>query len=384
MSSPLRVLHVYKDYFPPVAGGMEKHIHTLAHRQVQQGFEVTVLATNPAPFPYSLRTGVEQDGPVRVLRAGRLATVASTPLSPRQLLYQATLTADVAHLHFPYPPGEIANLLWGRARVTVITYHSDVVRQQRILRLYRPLLRRVLARADAIIVSSPAYARSSSELQAVARDVHPIPLGIELAPFLHVDRARAATIRERVWGREADVPLALFVGRLRYYKGLDVLLHALVQVPELHLWVIGTGPMGKPWRQLARRLGLDRRVVFLGNVPEADLPLYYAAADLFVLPSTSRAEAFGLVLVEAMASGLPVISTELGTGTSFVNVHGETGWVVPPGAPGALAEALNFLFSHPAERARMGRSARERARKEFDAGVMAERIAALYRQLLGP
>jgi len=377
--SPLRVLHVYKDY-PPVLGGIEKHIHTLAHLQTRMGLDVTVLVTNPRPFPAGMRSW-EEPGPPRVIRAGRIITLASTPLSPWQAWQQAHLSADIVHLHFPYPPGEIANYVWGRGHRTVITYHSDVVRQRTLLWLYRPLLMRILRAADAILATSPAYVQTSPFLRAVSERVHVVPLGIHPERFLHPDPARVKSLRERETGGQ-DVPVLLFVGRLRYYKGVDILLHALVHVPRAILWIVGRGPMERAWQRLARSLGIASRVRFLGDVAEADLPLYYAAADLFVLPAVQRAEAFGLVLVEAMAAGLPVISTELGTGTSFINVHGETGLVVPAGDARALADAIRTTLASPELRGRWGEAARQRALTEFTADVMAQRVLDVYRAVL--
>ena len=384
----IRVLHVYKDYYPPVLGGIEKHLHALAHLQAAQGLDVTVLVTNPAPFPRGMRTITSSERPteegdrrVRIIRAARLFTVASTPISLAQAWKQLHLETDIVHLHFPYPPGEVVNYLGRKAKATVITYHSDVIRQRVILRLYRPLLWRVLKRADAIIASSPGYVESSPFLSRLRERVRVIPLGIDLTPFLGVSQERARRHRRRLLGNR-EVPIVLFVGRLRYYKGVDVLLRALAHVPEAELWIVGTGPQGEEWKRLARTLGLGERVHFLGDVPEGDLPLYYAAADLFVLPSVSRAEALGLVLIEAMASGIPVISTELGTGTSFVNVHGETGLVVPAGDVQALAAAMRDLLAQPEVRARMGRAARERAVREFRADLMAARITEVYTDLL--
>lgn len=378
----MHILHVYKDY-PPVLGGIEAHIQTLARHQVHQGLQVTVLVTNPAPLPAGLRTRVSLEDGVTVIRSGRCLTTASTPLSPVQAWWQRRLRPDVVHLHFPYPPGEVANLLWGQGRVTVITYHSDVIRQQLILRLYRPLLRRVLARADAIIATSHAYVTSSPFLAPLADSVQVIPLGIDLDPFLHADQAAARTLRARFTGDRSDHHLLLFVGRLRYYKGVDVLLRALVQVPGAVLLVVGAGPMKQAWEALARDLGLGPRVHFLGDVPAEALPAHYAAADLFILPATSRAEAMGLVLVEAMATGVPVISTELGTGTSYVNQHGVTGLVVPPGDVTALTAAIDTLLADPRRRERMGRRAQARVRQEFDAAMMAERVLEVYTRALG-
>lgn len=384
----IRVLHVYKDYYPPVLGGIEKHLHTLAHLQTTQGLDVTVLVTNPDRFPRGLRTRISREivpgqerASVRIIRAGRLFTAASTPISPAQAWNQLCLRANIVHLHFPYPPGEVVNYLARHDCPTVITYHSDVIRQRVILRLYRPLLRRVLRAADAIIASSPHYVRSSPFLSTLRDRVHVIPLGIDLTPFLGVNSRRAAEKRHSLLRGESH-NVILFVGRLRYYKGVDVLVRALQRVPGTVLWIVGTGPMEEAWRRLVAALGLTSRVYFLGDVPEAELPLYYAAADLFVLPSVSRAEALGLALVEAMASGLPVISTELGTGTSFVNVEGETGFVVPPGDAEALAVAIQTLLTNKEMRQQMGEAARQRAMREFNAQVMAERILNLYTALL--
>ena len=377
---PPHVLHVYKDY-PPVLGGIEKHIRTLARHQVRAGWRVTVLVTNPDPFPRGLRTRVEDEEGIRVIRSGRYVTLASTPISLAQAWHLLRASADIVHLHFPYPPGEIVN--WLRARgPTVITYHSDVVRQKRILRLYAPLLRRILREAQAIIATSIPYLRTSPFLREVADRVHVIPLGIDLTPFLHVSEEAARQVRREIRGTDEEVPVVLFVGRLRYYKGVDVLLRALARVPRVEGWIVGTGPMREAWERLSVRLGLGNRVRFLGDVPEARLPLIYAASDMFVLPATSRAEAFGLVLVEAMASGRPVISTEVGTGTSYVNVHGHTGLVVPPGDPEALAQAVRQLANNPQLRRRMGAAARERAQQGFTAEFMTQRVLALYTSLM--
>ena len=377
--SRLRVLHVYKDY-PPVLGGIEKHIYTLARLQVEMGLDVTVLVTNPQRFPAGIRTRIEP-GPPRVIRAGRLFTIASTPISPTQAWKQHRIAADIVHLHFPYPPGEITEYFGGAARRTVLTYHSDVVRQRFILRFYRPLLKRVLHSMDVILATSPAYAQTSPFLREITDKVHVVPLGIDPTPFLSVSSQEVTYLRER-WAGGTQVPVILFVGRLRYYKGVDVLLRALVHVPEAILWIVGRGPLEKVWKDLAHTLKVASRVRFLGDVSEEMLPLYYASADLFVLPATQRAEAFGLVLLEAMAAGLPVISTELGTGTSFINVHGKTGLVVPPKDISALAEAIRTMLASPALRSQMGQAARERVLSEFTATRMAHRVATVYQQLL--
>ncbi len=378
----MRILHLYKDYYP-VLGGIENHIRLLAEVQAALGHDVTVLVTN-----LGARTAVEQVGGVRVIKAGRLATVARAPISldfPRLLARQRP---DVAHLHFPYPFGEVSHLFLGRARRTVITYHSDVVRQKGWLRLYRPLLWRVLRRADRIVATSPKYVESSPFLRPLADRCTVIPLGIDLARFQADRSAEARDIRARFCTPlptgDAPDPLILFVGLLRYYKGLSILLQAMTDI-HARLLVIGEGPMAGEWKRMANDLGLNGRVFFLGEIANEQLPAFYQAADMFVLPATQRSEAFGLVQVEAMASGLPIISTEVGTGTSWVNQHGETGLVVPPGDVQALALAIRTLLADPARRRQMGQRGRERANRDFSRDVMADRVLALYEELLaGP
>jgi len=375
----VKILHLYKDYYP-VLGGIENHIRLLAEGQAARGHDVTVLATNRG-----LRTTTARQGGVRVIKAGRLLTVARAPLSLAFPLFLARQRPDIAHLHFPYPFGEVSHLLLGRARRTVITYHSDVVRQKGWLRLYRPFLTRVLDRADRIIATSPPYIESSPYLRPRAGRCTVIPLGINLQRFQTLNPTLVQSLRARYGTAPSpgtsDYPLLLFVGLLRYYKGLSYLLQAMTHI-RARLLVIGEGPMENEWRRLAEALAIADKVRFLGQIPNEQLPAFYHAADLFVLPATHRSEAFGLVQVEAMAAGLPIISTELGTGTSWVNQHDETGLVVPPRDAPALEKAISTLLSDPDRRHRMGQAGRNRAQREFSHTVMTGRVLALYKSVL--
>lgn len=383
----MNILHIYKDY-SPILGGIENHVKLLAEGQAGRGHAVTALVTNPAGH----RTTVVQENGVRVIRAGRLATVASTPLSlalPWQLLHQRP---DVVHLHYPYPVGEVSQWLLRRGRASVLTYHADIVRQANILRFYRPLLRRVLHEVDAIIIGSPPM-RGGAFLGAHQAKLHLIPYGIPLARFqVEPSDADRAALAARIAAALPDTsappyphtptpPLLLFVGRLRYYKGLDWLIRALTLIPA-RLAVAGTGPMEAEWRGLAEEAGVADKIAWLGEVPDIDLPTLYHAADLFVLPASSPAEAFGLVQVEAMAAGLPVVCTELGTGTSYVNQNGVTGLVIPPRDHTALAGAINGVLADPVRRMSMGAAARARVAAEFDQEVMVARVERLYAKVL--
>lgn len=367
----MRVLHVYKDY-APVVGGMENHIRLLAEAQARQGHDVTVLVTSQQH-----RSNSEVIGGVRVVRAARLFTLSSAPVSLSLFGELRAAQPDVTHLHSPYPVGEAAWLAGGRPPL-IVTYQSDIVRQRFLGTLWSPWLRRLLASADRILASSPRYAETSPFLQPNRERVEVVPLGIEPDRFRGIDR-QAARARLAPIG---DRPLLAFVGRLRYYKGLHVLLEALALLPDVGLLVAGTGAEGKHLHRQAEQLGVERRVIWLGDVSEEDLPLVYASCDLFVLPSTARSEAYGLVLLEAMAAGRPVISTELGTGTSWINEDGVTGRVVPPGDPNALAEAARLLLSDPQMLSDMGRAASQRVDEKFTADRMVEHIETIYEEVV--
>lgn len=361
----MKILHVYKDYFP-VVGGIENHVKMLAEAQVAHGHEVCVLVTSR-----DWRTHVETLNGVRIIFTARLATISSAPISLALFAWIQRESPDVTHLHFPYPLGEMANYFFGRARKTIITYHSDIIRQKFLRVVYRPLMERVLARADRIIATSPNYIVSSPVLSRYKNKCVVVPLGIDPIPF------------ERATSRRSTAHVSLlFVGQLRYYKGIPYLLQAMREVPHAHLTIVGTGPMERAWRALAQQLAVSDRVTFAGAVSDADLPAYYAAADIFVLPASERSEAFGTVQLEAMAAGKPVICTELGTGTSFVNIHEETGLVVPARDAHALAAAIHRLLADPALRVRMGTAGRARVQSEFTLEKMVERVMEVYQAVL--
>lgn len=358
----MRILHVYKDY-APVAGGIENHIRWLGESQARHGHDVSVLVTNPNGQPAH-----ETLHGVKIWRLRRLATVASTPLAPGFPLALRRMRPDITHLQFPYPVGEVSQWIAGR-RPYVISYQSDVVKQKSILAVYRPFMMRILRAAAAVMASSAAYAASSPVLSQLD-NVTVVPLGIDPLPY-----------RTRQHGPAAEATI-LFVGRHRYYKGVDDLIRAMAGVHGAQLVIAGDGPETAAWVALAQSLGVTDRVRFIGHVPGDALATLYASADIFCLPSNSRAEAFGLVLLEAMAAGLPCVTTELGTGTSFVVAHGQTGFVVPPRAPMALADALNRLVADPALRAALGRAGRDRLHAHFTLDVMTDAVERVYCQVL--
>jgi rhamnosyl/mannosyltransferase len=371
----VRIVHLYKDYYPPVEGGIERTVWRMARGAAAAGADVTVLTSAHG----ARHTSEERLDGVRIVRCAEWARFLSTPFCPGMPGRLASLEADILHLQFPSPPGEISTLIAKRSVPVVVTYQSDIVRQAALLPVYGPVVRAILARARVIMTTSPQYLDHSPFLQPHRAKCVVIPLGIELEGFSGngaVDAA-AADLRAR-----HGTPHILFVGRFRYYKGLDVLIDAMPAV-RARLVLVGAGPEEARLRAQCARLGLGERVVFAGSVEDRMLAAHYRAADLFVLPSTHPSEAFGLVMVEAQASGRAVVSTELGTGTSYVNVHGETGLVVPPRNPAALAAAINRLLEDLPLRTRMGDAARRRCRQLFSSEHMVSSVLRVYESVVG-
>ncbi len=374
-STCMHIVHIYKDFYP-VLGGIENHIKVLAEGLTARGHRVTVLVTGPHRHDQIIKTGL-----LTVIKAGRLAHVASTPMSWRMLVYARRLkNVDVVHLQFPYPPGDLAAMLIPRHPPLVVSYQSDIVRQRMLRTVYQPLLQHTLARAARIITSSPAYSASSPWLAPHRERCTVVPLSVDPQRFAHPDPGQVGAWRAR-YGYQ---PLVLFVGRLRYYKGLTFLLQALTHMrTPARLLLVGSGPEQQRLQHQAYTSGLMERVTFLGDVRDAELPAIYAAANVFVLPSHLRAEAFGIVQLEAQAAGLPIVCTEIGTGTSYITQHGRTGFVVPPAHPLALAQALDVLLANPALAQRMGQAGRTRAMQEFTHARMLEQVEQVYQSVVG-
>jgi glycosyltransferase involved in cell wall biosynthesis len=360
----MNILHIYKDYYP-VLGGVENHIRVLAEAQTSSGHNVTVLVTNPRKNILTRNING-----VCVILAGRLATIASMPISLSLPLILTRLQPHLIHIHSPFPLGELSVWIFRRSIPLVITHHSDVVRQKELLFLYKPLLRHILRHAKYIIATSPRYIETSPWLHPIQEKCVVIPPGVNVERFFPPAEAYVGP------------PTLLFVGRLRYYKGIDTLLRAMVSLPGVQLDIVGEGPERISLETIARNLRITDRVRFMGEVDNVNLPKIYRQAHLFVLPANARAEAFGAVLLEAMASGLPCVTTEVGTGTSWVVQDGLHGIVLPPREPELLAQAIGSLLKDPALRQKMGQAARQRVISEFSQSLMTHRVEELYRKAL--
>jgi rhamnosyl/mannosyltransferase len=380
---PLHVCHLGK-YYPPAPGGIETHVRTLARAQADLGARVTVLCVNHRPGP----TVVEQDGPVEVTRfarrLGRASEALKVDLCPELVRGLRRVEADVLHLQVPNPTMIFALLAARPKPPLVVTYQSDVVNQRLRAALFRPLERLAYRRVRVILPSSPTYPGGSSFLRPYAGRLRVLPMGIDLKPYLEPsagDRAEAEAVRVR---HARGGPLWLCAGRFVYYKGLVNAVRALAHVGG-RLLLIGEGPDEPQLRAEAARLGVADRVEFLGALPYLEIVPYYLAADAFWFPSNARSEAFGLVQVEAMASGCPVINTAIPhSGVPWVSPHDETGLTVPVNDPEALAAAARRLLEEPGLRDRLTAAARRRAADEFDHRVMAGRSLEVYGSVLDP
>lgn len=289
----------------------------------------------------------------------------------RELVRQA----DVVHYHFPWPFMDVVHFATRASKPSVVTYHSDIVRQRHALKFYRPLKNRFLASVDRIVATSPNYVATSRVLQQFAPKTTVIPIGLDQSLYPTPSDAALDQWRSRVGNK-----FFLFVGMLRYYKGLHILLDA-VKDTDLTIVIVGAGPIEQQLREQARRLNLSN-VLFLGQLPEEDKVALLILCLAVVFPSHLRSEAFGITLLEGAMFGKPMISSEIGTGTTYVNIEGETGLVVPPSDPQALRRAMTYLVEHPAETERMGQNARLRFDALFTADIMVSKYLDLYEEMV--
>jgi glycosyltransferase involved in cell wall biosynthesis len=378
----MRVTYLNKYWYPHL-GGVEYILRDIAGGvAARDGWSCRAIVANEGP-----ETVEETVGGVDVTRLKRAFSYASTPVA---FGMAAAIRAearrqpapDVFNLHFPYPWGETAFQFADPKRSDgtrvplVVTYHSDIVRQKVLGGLYAPILRRLMDRADLVIATSPNMVEHSSVLSRVAEKCRVVPFGLDPARYKATPEVLERAFELRT---PHDRPIILFVGRLIYYKGADVLVRAMRDV-DADLVMIGKGPLEADLRAATEAAGIADRVTFLAPVDDEELVAWYHAADVFCLPSVARSEAFGLVQMEAHASGTPVVSTTLTTGVPFVNLDGVTGLTVPPGDAKALADALTALVADEAMRARMGAAARERVMRDFTIRRMVDQTIAVYEE----
>lgn len=376
MIGAMRILQLSK-FYPPVEGGIEAVTREIAEGLAARRVGSDVLCAHTG------RGTVEETSShgVRVTRASSWGQALRTSVAPQMVRLLAARHAgyDLIHVHMPDPLAALA--LWRvrpRARV-VLHWHSDVLRQSVARHAYGPLERWLLERADAIVATSAAYAEASPALRRHRAKVAVIPIGIS-APPPPPRSARIEALRASVGGRR----IVFALGRMTHYKGFEVLMQAARALPDNVVVLIGGGGERlEPLRTDARTADLQDRVVLPGRLAPEDVEAAFAACELFCLPSVSRAEAYGVAVLEAMARGRPCVTSDIpGSAIGWLNEHGRTGLTAPAGDAAALAAAINALLADDAARARMGAAARQRWAERFTAATMIDSIVALYRRLL--
>lgn len=361
----LRILQVNKAYYPHI-GGIESLVRTYA-REIgkRPDAEMQVLVCQEKG-----KTSYEVIEGVPVTRAGSIGTYFSCPLSFSFFRYFRKMAkqADVILFHMPFPLGDLACLLSGFKGKVVLAWHSDVVKQKKLLLFYKPILKRFLRRADVIITATQGHIDSSAFLPEFREKCRVIPYGLD--PEKYEKAERRPVLTEQLCDKNAVK--ILFTGRLVYYKGVEVLLRAFARVKGCELFLAGTGALEESLREQAGNI--PQKVHFLGVLSEDALKSAFADCDIFVLPSVANSEAFGIVQLEAMVYGKPVINTALPTGVPFVSIHEKTGLTVPPEDAAALADAIQKLADDPQLRQQYGDAAAERVRKDFLESDVLEKI----------
>lgn len=364
----MRVLHAYRTYFPDTQGGVEETIRQICLNTQRCGVESRVLCLSPTAQPAVLER--EEALVHRVRRHAEVASCTMSLAAPAAMRRLARW-ADVVHYHFPWPFADMLHFGVGVGRPAVLTYHSDIVRQRLLEPVYRPLMNRFLGAMNRIVCTSPNYLASSPVLHRFGHKLEVVPIGLTRSSYPDPDADCLAATRAKFGDQ-----FFLYVGVLRYYKSVHVLLDAMPGAP-FRVVIAGEGPEGPALRRQAERLGLDN-VTFAGRVSDETKMALLRLCRALVFPSAMRSEAFGVTLLEAAMQGRPMVSTEQGTGTSYVNLHGKTGLVVTPNDPPSLRGAMNRLATDASLADAMGEEARRRFEAEFTGERMGERYTRVY------
>lgn len=360
----LKVLHFYKTYYPDTFGGIEQVIYQLSESGAEYGVESIVLSLSKRGDINNQKIGEQ-----RVFYAKTNFEVASTPfsLSCIKKFKELASQADIIHYHYPFPFMDMLHFLCRINKPTVVSYHSDIVKQKFIFRLYSPLMNRFLSSVDCIVAASPNYAQSSRVLQKFEKKVKIVPYGLDEKSYPQTKIERVDYWKERVGDK-----FFLFIGTLRYYKGLDILLDA-AHATSLPVVIIGNGGEETALKLKSEKLGLSN-VHFVGALSDEDKTVLLELCYSVVFPSNLRSEAFGITLLEGAMYRKSLISCEIGTGTSYININNITGLVVEPGNVNSLRDAMLYLWNNP----RLALLYGENARARFEAKFMADKMVAEY------
>ena len=368
---PLRVLHFYRTSFPDTMGGVEQVIFQLAKGSVNLGLEVDVLSLSKNK---DLRTINIHGYLAHRVRLNFQIASAGFSISAFWRFFQLAKKADIIHFHYPWPFMDVVYLATRVCKPTILTYHSDIIRQVSLNKLYQPLMHKFLGCMDYIVATSPNYFATSTVLARYKDKVKVIPIGVDKTTY-----PEASPEKIQFWLDKVGPKFFLFVGMLRYYKGLHILLEA-AQGIDYPIVIIGTGPIEQDLKAQSAKLGL-KNIHFLGCQSDEDKVALLTLSYAVLFPSHLRSEAFGVSLLEGAMYGKPLISSEIGSGTTYINIANETGLVVPPSDAMALRQAMTYLWENPKQAIEMGKKAELRYRKLFTAEQMVRSYIDLYHEL---
>lgn len=369
MDKKLNVLEVNKLYYPNI-GGIETVVQTIAENlKDKSNIEVLVCQSKG-------KGSVDTINGVKVTRCSSIGTYFSMPVSFEFIskFKKMSKNADIVHIHTPFPLGDLACLLSGYKGKVVIYWHSDVVKQKKLLKLYKPIMERFLKRADCIMVATQNHIESSPYISKYANKCKIIPYGLNIQDYTIKGDILTQKLHDK---KNLKV---LFVGRLVYYKGVDILVKAFRSVTGCELFIVGTGILENELKSMAD--SMENSVHFLGSLSNEDLKKALSDCDIFVLPSVANSEAFGIVQMEAMIYSKPVINTSLPTGVPCVSLDGITGITVQPSNVDELSNAIQTLVDNQELRITYGKNAYNRVRETFDNTKIMNDIYNLYCDLL--
>lgn len=392
----LKILQVNKLYFPYI-GGIEKVVQQIAEGLNDQT-DMKVLVCQDKGIGLK-----EKINNVKVYRSPSLGLWGNLPFPYRfsSDLKKLSKDRDIIHVHMPFPFADMACLLSGYKGKIIVWWHSDIVRQKKLMKFYRPIMKQFLKRADKIIVATEGHIKGSAELRGFREKCVIVPFGVDREvekaadQYVKLNSSQYDTRSDDILGsinieenqisntkQKEELIRFLFVGRLVYYKGCKHLLEAFSNLRgKVELNIVGTGPLEDELKEMAIRLGIKSKVHFHGSVTDDELYKCYEKCDVFVLPSIEKSEAFGLVQLEAMIYGKPVINTWLPSGVPYVSIHKETGLTVKPKNISELEKAMRWMQYHPLERQEMGQKARKRVKEVYNMDYMLDKVMEVYEEV---
>ena len=369
----MKILHIGK-FYPPYFGGIEKVNYDIVEGLNAKGVQTDVLCSNHN------KGNAFSEIPYKTYRSHTFKVIASTPLSCSLIttLRKIQDNYDIIHVHLPNPMANLAVFLTRPKAKIILHWHSDIIKQKKLLKLYSPLQTWLLKRADKIVITTPTYLEGSNTLKKYKNKITCIPIGID-SQELSIDRNTLNVLKNKYQGNK----IVFSLGRLVYYKGFEYLIDAARFLPnDIIILIAGIGELKEKLQEHISKHNLQDRVKLLGKISFEELGAYYQLCDIFCLPSTERSEAFGVVQIEAMVFGKPIISTSIkGSGVDWVNLNNVSGIIVPPKNADKLAEAITELLVDKEKYKRLSEGAKKRYEEIFTKDKMVDGFKKLYLEI---